>query len=284
MRNLWIFISRYNAFFFFVIFFTIGLFLTVKNNAYQRSITLNSTNEIVGSAYERLNVLKRYLNLQEINDSLAVENGQLKTELLSLRNIDSSKTETIIDTVFQQQYTLVSAKVIKNSINQTNNIITINRGSNDGLKSGMGVISPQRGIVGYIFDVSPHFATIRSLLHENTPVSVSIKKNNAFGSLLWGEGNFDYRKAYVKEIPNHFKINIGDTVITSGYSKGASSGFPKGIEVGTISKTQITTGDSFMTLEIKLFNDFSRLQYVYVVKDKFAEEQKTLEAQVPNEQ
>lgn len=282
MRNLWIFISRYNAFFFFIIFFTIGIFLTVKNNAYQRSVTLNSTNQVVGSAYERLNVLKRYLNLQEVNDSLASENGRLKTALLSLQNTDSSTTTTIRDTVFHQQYTLVSAKVIKNSINQTNNIITINRGSNDGLKSGMGVISLNRGIVGYIFDVSPHFATIRSLLHENTPVSVSIKKNNAFGSLVWGEGNFDYRIAHVKDIPNHFKVNVGDTVITSGYSKGSSSGFPKGIPVGTISKTQASTGDSF--LEVKLFNDFSTLQYVYVVKDKFAEELKTLEAQLPNEQ
>ncbi|MDQ7950033.1 MAG: rod shape-determining protein MreC, partial [Pedobacter sp.] len=241
------------------------------------------TNEVVGSAYERLNVVKRYLNLQEVNDSLSIENSKLKTELLSLKNIDSSKTLTVKDTVFQQQYTLVSAKVIKNSITQANNIITINRGSNDGLVSGMGVISPQQGIVGYVYDVSAHFATIRSLLHENTFVSVTLKKNNAFGSLVWGEGNHDYRKAYVKEIPNHFKVNIGDTVITSGYSKGQNNGFPKGIPVGRISRTQISTGDSFMTLEVNLFNDFSTLQYVYVIKDKFAQEQQTLENRLPDE-
>jgi rod shape-determining protein MreC len=277
MRNLWIFISRYNAFFFFIIFFSLGIILTVKNNSYQRSITLNSTNEVVGSAYERLNVLKRYLNLQEVNDSLAIENGKLKTQLLSLKNIDSTKTTTVIDTVFRQQYTLVSAKVIKNSITQANNIITINRGSNDGIAKDMAVISPQKGVVGFVLNVSPHFATIRSLLHENTPISVKIKKNNAFGSLVWG--GKDYRNAFVKEIPNHYKVNIGDTIITSG-----SGGFPRGIEVGKISKTQISTGDSFMTLEIVLFNDFSTLQYVYVIKDKFAEEQKTLENKLPNEQ
>lgn len=284
MRNLWIFISRYNAFFFFVIFFITGLTLTIKNNNYQRSITLNSTNEVVGSAYERLNVLKRYLNLAEVNDRLALENGKLKTELLALKNIDSAKNVTVTDTVFKQQYTLVAAKVIKNSITQTNNIITINKGSNDGLQSGMGVISPNKGVVGFILDVSPHFATIRSLLHENTPISVSIKKNNAFGSLVWGEGNYDFRKAYIKEIPNHFNISIGDTVITSGYSKGTSNGFPKGIEVGKISKTRISTGDNFMTLEVNLFNDFSTLQYVYVIKNKFAQEQTQLENKLPNEQ
>ena len=277
MRNLWIFIGRYNAFFFFIIFFTIGIILTVKNNAYQRSIALNSTNEVVGSAYERLNVLKRYLNLGQVNDSLVLENAKLKTELLNLSNIDSSKTTVVKDTVNNQQYTLLSAKVIKNSINQQNNIITINRGSLDGIAKDMAVISTQRGVVGFILDVSPHLATIRSLLHKDTPISISIKKNNAFGSLVWGDGNSDYRKAFVKEIPNHYKIVVGDTVITSG-----SGGFPRGIEVGKVSSTKTSTGD--MTLEVRLFNDFSTLQYVYIVKDRLAQEQKILETKPANEQ
>jgi len=279
MRNLWIFISRYNAFFFFIIFFVIGIVLTVKNNAYQRSITLNSTNEVVGSAYERLNVVKRYLNLGQVNDSLAAENAKLRSDLIAINNVDSSKTSIVKDTVYQQQYTLITAKVIKNSINQSNNVITINRGTNDGIEKDMAVISPLRGVVGFVLDVSPRFATIRSLLNKDVLVSVSIKKNNAFGSLVWGDGNFDIKKAYVKEIPNHIKINVGDTIITSG-----SGGFPKGIEVGRVSKTQVATGDSFMTLEVNLFNDFSTMQYVYVVKDRLAQEQKTLETKLPNEQ
>jgi rod shape-determining protein MreC len=279
MRNLWIFISRYNAFFFFIIFFTISVILCIRNNEYQRSVTLNSTNAVVGSAYERLNVVKRYLNLGQANDSLALENAKLRTELLNLKNIDSSQTIKINDTVYNQQYTLFSAKVIKNSISQRNNYITINKGSKDGVAKDMAVISPQNGVVGFILDVSPNFSTIRSLLNKETLISVMIKKNNAFGSLVWGDGNFNIRKAYVKEIPNHYKINLKDTIITSG-----AGGFPKGIPVGRISNTQITTGDSFMTLEIDLFNDFSTLLYVYIIKDRLALEQKTLEAKLPDEQ
>ncbi len=279
MRNLWIFISRYNAFFFFIIFFTIGVILCIKNNAYQRSVTLNSTNSVVGSAYERLNVIKRYLNLGQANDSLALENAKLRTELLNIKNIDSSKTIKVTDTVYNQQYTLFSAKVIKNSITHRNNYITINKGSNDGIMKDMAVISPQNGVVGFILDVSPNFSTIRSLLNKETLISVIIKKNNAFGSLVWGDGNFNIKKAYVKEIPNHYKINLKDTIITSG-----AGGFPKGIAVGRISNTAITTGDSFMTLEIDLFNDFSTLQYVYIIKDRLALEQKLLEAKIPHEQ
>ncbi|WP_379089128.1 rod shape-determining protein MreC [Pedobacter sp. UC225_65] len=277
MRNLWIFVSRYNAFFFFIIFFTVGIVLTIKNNAYQHSVTLNSTNAVVGSAYERLNVVKRYLNLGQVNDSLALENAKLLTELIALKNVDSSKTTVFKDTVYHQQYTLVSAKVIKNSINLANNVITINRGSNAGIEKDMAVISPQRGIIGFVLHVSPQFATIRTLLNKETLISVTIKKNNAFGSLVWGDGNFDIGKAFVKEIPNHFKLNVGDTIITSG-----AGGFPKGIEVGRISKPRSNAGDG--SIEIRLFNDFSTLQYVYVIKDRLAQEQKTLETQLPNEQ
>ncbi|MCY1510531.1 rod shape-determining protein MreC [compost metagenome] len=278
MRNLWIFISRYNAFFFFVIFFASGIILCIKNNAYQKSITINSTNAWVGTAYERLNIMKRYLYLGRINDSLALENARLKTYLLNLQNNDSSKTQKVTDTVHHQQYTLFSARVIKNAVTQRNNFITINKGSLNGVVKDMAVISPQQGVVGFIMDVSANFATIRSLLNKETLISVMIKKNNAFGSLVWGDGNFNIRKAYVKEIPNHYKINVGDTIITSG-----SGGFPKGIEIGKVSKTRISTGDNFMTLEIDLFNDFSSLQYVYIVKDRLSAEQQHLEAKLPNE-
>lgn len=277
MRNLWIFLSRYNAFFFFIIFFSVGIILTIRNNSYQHSTVLNSTNEVVGTAYKRLNVIKRYLNLGQVNDSLAKENAVLKTQLMAILNADSTKISKVRDSINAVQYTLISAKVIKNSVTLTNNIITINKGLKDGIAKDLAVISPGKGVVGFVQNVSEHFATIRPLLNQETAISVVLKKDNAFGSLVWGQDNFDYRKAQVKEIANHYQVKKGDTIITSGFG-----GFPKGIEIGKVTNT-ISTGDSFMTLEIDLFNNFSTLQYVYVVKDKLANEMKELQKEVKNE-
>lgn len=279
MRNLWIFINRYNAFFLFIIFFIFGVVLTVRNNAYQHSAAVNSTNEVVGDVYQNLNVLKKYLNLGPVNDSLAAENAKLKTELLMLKSIDSAKKVTVKDTLGNQQYTYLSARVIKNSITLRNNIITINKGIADGITSGMPVISPGVGVVGYIRDVSEHLANIQSLLHKDSKISVNLKKNNALGTLVWGTNNFDYRKAFVKDVPNHFKVNVKDTIVTSGYSS-----FPPGIPVGSIINTGVAAGDNSIAIEIRLFNDFSTLQYVYVILDKYAAEQKELASKVPNEQ
>jgi len=279
MRNLWIFINRYNAFFLFVIFFFIGIYLTVKNNYYQRSITISSTNELVGNTLSNLNVVKKYMYLGNVNDSLTQENAKLKTELLAIQNIDTSKDVLIKDTLGVPQYTYLSARVIKNSITNRNNFITINQGKLHGIGPNMPVISPGRGVVGFVQDVSDHFSTVRSLLNKDTYISVSVKRNNAVGSLVWGEGNFDFQKAFIQEIPNHFKIRVKDTVVTSGFSE-----FPKGIPVGLVTNTGVSKGENFMSVEISLFNDFSNLQYVYVIKNKFATEQKELEAKLPNEE
>ncbi|MDB5020123.1 MAG: rod shape-determining protein MreC, partial [Pedobacter sp.] len=46
---------------------------------YQKSATVNSTNEVVGKAYENLNVLTKYANLGQVNDSLAKENAKLSS-------------------------------------------------------------------------------------------------------------------------------------------------------------------------------------------------------------
>ncbi len=279
MRNLWIFLSRYNAFFLFIIFFGISFILIIRNNSYPKSVTMSSSNAFIGTAYERLNVIKRYINLGAVNDSLAIENAQLKTELLYFNNIDSTKEEKIIDTNYQEQYQIISARVVKNSTNLRNNFITINKGSLAGLELDMAVISPQHGIVGFITQISPNYSIIRPLLNSEAQFSVLVKKNNAFGSLVWGEKNFNPRKAQVKEIPNHYKINVGDSIITSG-----AGGFPKGIYIGSVSNTAVSTGDSFMTLEIDLVNDFSSLQYVYIIKDRLSKELKNLTESIPNEQ
>lgn len=270
MRNLWIFLSRYNAFFFFLIFFAIGIFLTLTRNDYQKSITVNSTNSVVGSAYERLNIWKRYLSLGPVNDSLIAENAKLKERLQLFLNPDSISGVNHLDST--GQYSFIGAKVIKNSITLRNNYITLNKGSLDGIQKGMAVMSINKGVVGFIDDVSPNLSRIQSLLHKDTRISVEMKKNNVLGALVWGEGNFDFRNAYVKEIPNQFKIFRGDTIVTSG-----SGSFPKGIPVGKVINASVPTGDNFMSLEIVLFNDFSALQYVYVIKNKMAQEQAELE-------
>ncbi|MCL4638368.1 MULTISPECIES: rod shape-determining protein MreC [Olivibacter] len=270
MRNLWIFISKYNNFFLFILFFSAAVALIVKNNGFQRASALNSSNTVIGGIYQKIDNFTQYLNLKQTNKDLSEENAYLRSQLKSSLYSKLIEQDSVLDSLGQTQYTYIVARVINNSIHQKNNYLTINRGSEEGIVKGMGVIS-SHGIVGIVLNVSPHFATIQSLLHADTRVSASLANSNAFGSLVWGTENFDSRKAILKDIPNHVKVRPGEEVVTSGYSL-----FPPGISIGRVIKTG-KSGDSFLDIEVKLNNDFNTLQYVYVIKDQFASEKRQLE-------
>ena len=270
MRNLWLFISKYNAFFLLIIFFTISLIIMVNNNSYQRASVWNSSNQIVGSTYEQVNKFSSYLVLGKTNDSLATENASLKNLLKSSFYSDSIKRVTVRDTVLKQQYTYTVAKVINNSVHQRNNYLTINRGKKHGIEKRMGVTSAS-GIVGIVLNVSENFATIRSLLHTETKISASVNGN--IGSLEWGEGNFDARYAVLKDIQGHLVVKKGSRVVTSEFSL-----FPQGTNIGTVSKTGVKSNDSALNIEVKLDTDFSALQYVYIINNVLSKEQLALEA------
>lgn len=273
MRNLWIFISKYNAVFLFCIFFILSIAILVSNNAYQRASTWNSSNEWIGRQYERANELKNYLRLKDINDSLSAENARLRN---LIPQADSSLKKGLVkvkDTLTRQQYTYLEAKVINNSIRQKNNYLTINRGSRDGIRKGMGVIGPN-GVVGIVLHISPSFATIQSLLHNDTRISASLSETKAFGSLVWGTGNFDSRYAILQDVPNHIKVKKGEKVVTSGYSL-----FPAGIAIGKVVETGLKGGDSFLNVKVALSTNFAALSYVYVIMNSDDAQQQALEAQ-----
>lgn len=271
MRNLWIFVSKYNAFFLFCIFFIISLTLLLNNNTYQRAWTLNVSNQFIGRIYEQTSYFKNYLHLEGVNNSLALENARLKNELRSSFLIDRAEKHIVTDSVRKQQYSYIVARVVNNSIHLRNNYLIINRGTRHGVERGMGVTGPD-GIVGVVREVSENFARVQSVLHAESRFSANV--NGSIGSLVWEEENMDSKTATLKDVPGHVKVKPGDLVTTSGYSL-----FPMGIRIGTVKRTELKSGNSFLDIEVTLSTDFSSLQYVYVVNNLLAKEQQAIEAQ-----
>lgn len=271
MRNLWVFILKYNNFFLFILFFSIAFILVVRNNSYQRASTFNSSNHLIASIYAYVDNFEQYIHLKDNNKLLLEENAKLREQLKSSQYSKRIEKDSIADSVNQLQYTYMVARVINNSTHQKNNYLTINRGSVQGVKKGMGVISPN-GIVGIILNVSAHFATVQSLLHADTRISASLSESNNFGSLIWGSGNYNPSIAELKDIPNHVKVEPNEDVLTSGYSL-----FPPGIAIGKVISSELS-GDSFLDIKVRLNADFNSLQYVYVITDNMHDEREALES------
>jgi rod shape-determining protein MreC len=272
MRNLLIFISKYNAFFLFIIFEVSALVIYVKYNSFQKATFINSTNQITGNLYARTDQLKSYISLREVNDSLARENAMLRNQLKSSLYIDSVGKHKITDTVYKQQYQFIEAAVINNSINHRNNYITINKGSHAGIEKGMGVICGQ-GIVGKVVLVGQNMSVVQSVLHKETRISAMLADHKDIGSFIWGN-DLDASKGLLVDVANNAQPRLGEKVVTTEYSL-----FPSGIPIGKVSNLHTKEGGSSLNMEIKLAVDFGKLQYVNVVINKMAKEQLALEDQ-----
>jgi len=272
MRNLLIFITKYNAFFLFVIFEVISLVIYINYNSFQKATFITSTNNVTGGLYARVNQFYDYLTLKNVNDNLALENARLRNQLKSSFYVDSLGKHKVADTTYKQQYEYIVAKVIDNSINRSNNYITINRGSKQGIKKGMGVICGS-GIVGKVVYVSDHFAVVQSLLHRDSQFSAMLANTKEIGTIEWND-ELDPHKGILKDVNNNAQPKIGELVVTSGYSL-----FPAGIPIGRVSSLHTKGGGYSLNLEVTLAVDFGKLQYVNVVDNKFALEQTGLEAQ-----
>jgi rod shape-determining protein MreC len=272
MRNLLRFIINYQFALLFLIIEIISISLVVRGNKYQQARYINFSQNINGYFSKKINNFLQYFSLTEINTQLFYENGNLKNELENLKesgSLNIIKKLQLNDTLNKQQYTYVIAKVINNSVNKQYNFITLDKGSLDGLKPDMAVIS-QSGAIGKVESVSEHYALVMSVLNRNLKISAKIKKNNYFGSFEWS--GISYRTGSLNEIPLHVKLSKGDTIITTGFS----SIFPAGILVGYISDFSILDG-SFYKINVRIANDFKNLYYVYVLTNHQKEEQQLLE-------
>ncbi len=242
----------------------------VQKGGYQGSNILNSSNSLIAGIYQVSANAREYFNLREENERLANENVVLRNSLKSNLYVLPLKVYKIRDTIYRQQYSYISSKVVNSSVNKRRNYLTLNVGEDMGVKRDMGVVS-SNGVVGIVTDVSGNFASVMSLLHKDLRVNCQLKRDGSFGPLVWdGE---DYRHCNLTDIPTHARIRAGDTVMTSELS----GIFPEGIMVGTVVSFERRKNEAFYTVRVKLNADLKKVNHVYVIKNKFKQERDSLE-------
>lgn len=272
MNILFQFLYTYRALALFVVLELVCVWLIVQNNRYQSAAFFNSANTVAASVTQTSNEVSNYLYLKEANESLSEENARLQQELRQLQQqLSLPSMRAAIPTEVEQQYTFQSAQVINNSIHNTKNYITINKGRLDGIQPGMGVIGPN-GVVGRIRSASDNFAVAISLLHTNMLVSAVVGDTDAFGSVKWN--GRDPQLANLDYIARHQKVDEGDTIFTSTYN----SIFPAGIPIGVVTEVSLSENATYYDIKLDLATDFSSLSYVYVIRNRLKQERDSLES------
>jgi rod shape-determining protein MreC len=274
MERLFYFIYQYRAFFTFLILETVAVWLIIENNRYQGVLYFNSSNQVAAYVLTTSRSVRDYFGLDRTNRQLAEENALLRTQLeqrnQSLYSLDVREDH---DPAVVNRYHFVGARVVNNSTHQFKNFITLDKGRRDGVEPGMAVINAS-GVVGKVKSVSEHFSLVMSLLNIDAMVSAKLKGKETFGTARW-DGT-DPTRVQLLYIPRHAVPEVGDSVLTTGYS----AIYPEGLMIGIVSHVSLQEDGQFYDVNVALSQDFSRLSYVQIVKSGLKSEQDSLEAAV----
>ncbi|MCX8483783.1 MAG: rod shape-determining protein MreC [Bacteroidia bacterium] len=223
--------------------------------------------------------IKSYFNLKNVNQQLIAENTLLKQQLnwnLTFNSPRRDSTYRDTNTGNFVKYEYIQARVIRNSVQEQNNFIILDRGFKDGIKRHMSVVSPM-GIVGVVVESAEHYSLVMSVLNskfEITPYFYDLKTSQ--GVISWnGE---DPTVVDLEEVNRFVNVRNGMKLFTSNYSLL----FPAGIPIGTIVSSNSNLKSNFHRIKVKLATDFGQLDVVSVIKNTYQKELDVLNQAIPS--
>ena len=209
MLNRFEFLSRYKHWMLFVILGVASFVMLFQYNNYQGSVWFTSANYLTGKVLAIGSEVQSYFNLTTVNRQLTERNVYLEQRV---RMLDDRLRKAVGDSAikaFSQPDSiprLISAKVIENSISKTDNFITLDKGTSDGVHPDMGVISGT-GVVGIVYMASSNFSVVIPVLNSKSNISCSIAGRDYFGYLHWDGGSPQI--AYLEDILHVFNSSDG---------------------------------------------------------------------------
>lgn len=267
MRNVFLFLRRYKTFFTFLILQAVAVWFLVSYNRFHRAKFLGIANEFTGRINTQYNKVEDYFALKEENKRV----HRLNDSLLNLLRSNFSRHDTsgrlVQDSVpfdtlgHYRRYLARPATVVYNTVNAQKNFIQLNRGSNQGIRDNMAVVSSDGAVVGFVVNTSSNFSQVMSLLHVQNSVSASLKKSGDFGTAEW-DGK-DPRYLVLRKIPKTVEVKIGDTVLTSP----VSFNYPPGYMVGTVHDIRLDNTTGMYELRVRTAANFYNLQQVHVLEN-----------------
>lgn len=272
MHNLTEFLAKHNHWFVFLVLEVVSMVLLFRYNSYQGSVWFSSANSVTGKVYEWDSAVESYFSLSGVNSQLTQRNAFLEQQVRMLDDSIARLTRSqeaavtrLSSMVPFQGCRLIPAKVVANMVNRYDNLITIDKGSADGVKRDMGVVCGM-GVVGIVYLVSEHYSIVIPALNSHSNISCTIQRRGYFGYLRWRGGSSQL--AYLEDVPRHAHFKLSDNVVTSGYS----SVFPPGVMVGKVLHVFNSADGLSYRVQVKLSTDFARLRDVCLVDDSALQE------------
>jgi rod shape-determining protein MreC len=252
--------------FLFVFFGTLNLFhVQIKSSFYLISKPIE---KIFWKAGGNSSVFLRSFfnggNLEKENQNLKAENQKLLLEISFLQDAQKKEQaeEDALTNCSQDNFELLLADVI--GLNTNSDVISIDKGSIDGILEGMPAINQQKILFGKVSKVYKNFSEITLISNKNNVLDVKVLQSDASKAPVYGaikgKGGLSI---YLDLVPTDAEIKEGDVLITSAL-EGA---FPKNLLVGKIVKKEKNDQKPFQQAEVEPFYNIKGLENLFIITD-----------------
>ena len=261
MRNLLLFIIKNKDHFVFVITVTLSISLLFNRNNDEMSVVRGFSSDIISFLSSPMVKMKSLAIVSEENKFLREKNLQLNLQLESILYAadENENLRELLDFKRKTKLKIIPASIINKGIQTNIKALTIDVGSTDSVLTNQAVLTPY-GVIGKTIQIGKNSAIVQSISDNNFRLSVRIMPSGAVGILRW----FDSNICKVYEVQKNVDVNIGDRVITSGFSKI----YPPKLPVGTVSGVYDERGSYQKVINVNIQNDFESIQNVFVVLDE----------------
>jgi rod shape-determining protein MreC len=218
---------------------------------------VNYTGGIIENVKDLQNTYTENEKLKSRLDELV----KLETQVRDLKQDNEDLRAVLEKKEDLRSYDSIQATVIARNPDRWQELITIDKGEVNGIKSDMAVIS-SAGLIGKVKSVNEFSSTVELISTNNTKNRISTVIQGKQDINGWIEGyDSDKKEILVKRIPNDLKVEKGSKVITSGLG----GVFPKGLVVGEVKEVKPDQYGLTQTAYVKPAADFYHLEHVMVI-------------------
>lgn len=225
------------------------------DNLRKVSITLFSYLE------EPLSNIRVYRQALKTNTYLRKQNVLLLDELSRLRAAGqrNKRLRDLLELKRESDLQLYPTRIVGKELNDINNSITVDAGSNQGVEMGMPMVAAD-GLVGRVIVTAPNYSQVMPFYNTLFRASVKLEHSGAYGIISW-EGE-SIHELVLNYVPQTVPVDSGETVVTSGYSNK----FPADLPIGKVVRTEPEQGKETQKIYVQPFVDLYTIAEGFIVK------------------
>lgn len=233
------------------------------SSSYTQARLLARSNQVAGGVHGFFAGIRRYLFLGRENRQLAEHVARLEEKLAQYQEAETeARLDAYLRDIGESKYRFAVAAVVGSTLNRMQNLLTLNRGREDGIEEEMGVLAPDGSLVGYVVACTDRYAVAMSVLNTSFRTSGKIAQSEYSGSIYWDGTNPGF--VMLGELSKYADPQPGQEVVTAGLSEY----FPADILIGWVESAQLNETKTSYTVRVRLAAEMSRLNEVILVADR----------------